>query len=61
MITVKELKQWVESLDPESDVAIDAGGLILTNLNSKTSDNNEAYLEVGGIPLPEDEETESDR
>lgn len=55
MISVTELKEWLETLDPNSDVAIDDGGLNLENHNSSTGPDGEAYIEIGGIPLPEDE------
>jgi hypothetical protein len=59
MTEARELIEWLQTLDPESDVAIDDGGLTLVQLDV----NNEttgAYFEIGGIPLDEEpDETES--
>lgn len=54
MIDAKELIRWASTLSPGAVVAINDGGLTLVELDA---DNNEtgAYLEVGGIPLPDDE------
>lgn len=55
MIDAKELIRWASTLSPGAVVAIDDGGLTLVEVDV---DNNEtgAYLEVGGIPLPNDDE-----
>ena len=49
MITRKELLEWVESLDPESFVAIDEGGLTLIVID-KNLISAIGWLEVGGTP-----------
>ena len=43
-IKVEELKRWLETLDRDSLVWVDEGGLTLENIG----DGYEAYLEVGG-------------
>lgn len=54
-IDVKELIRWATTLDPQSEVAIDEGGLALVELTNAGLPTN-AYLEVGGIPEDEEEE-----
>ncbi len=56
-IDVKELIRWATTLDPQSEVAIDEGGLALVELTNTGLPTN-AYLEVGGIPEDEDEDEE---
>ena len=53
MISRQEVLSWVKSLDPDSSVAIDEGGLMLVEINSDGETTDE-YLEVGGEPDPED-------
>lgn len=57
MIATKELIRWAQTLDPDSGVAIDDGGLTLVELDADNAESG-AYLEVGGIPLDEDLEEE---
>jgi hypothetical protein len=45
MITVKELKRWLDTLEDDDSVSIDEGGISL--LSDQQPD---AYLEVGGEP-----------
>lgn len=54
MMSVEEVKRWINTLDGKNYVAIDDGGLCLVEL---TPDDQEtgAYCEIGGIPLPDDE------
>jgi hypothetical protein len=54
MITVTELKRWLNTLPKGDSVAVDEGGLTL--VSEKCPD---AYLEVGGVP-EEDEQAEVD-
>lgn len=54
MITVTELKRWLNTLPAGDSVAVDEGGLTLVS----EKDPN-AYLEVGGVP-EEDEQAEAD-
>lgn len=58
MIDVSELKRWARTLTPGNDVAVDDGGLTLVELDDGVETG--AYLEVGGIPLPGDNEDEED-
>ena len=51
MITRIELLRWIKTLPPGTEVWIDEGGLTL-----RTTGADDAYLEVGGEPLPEGEE-----
>jgi hypothetical protein len=55
MISVTELKTWMATLEDTSSVAIDDGGLTLVELNIFNEETG-AYLEIGGLPLKEDEE-----
>ncbi len=50
-VNVKTLRDWLGTLNADSDVAIDEGGLIL-----KAVDDPGVYIEIGG----EYEEVESD-
>lgn len=52
MTTVKDLRAWLDTLGPESTVAIDDGGLTLVELDKGTEPTG-AYLEVGGVPRPQ--------
>ena len=49
MILVSELKAWLETLNPDSSVAVDGGGLALVEYDPDT-DKTGAYCEVGGEP-----------
>jgi hypothetical protein len=58
MISIRELKDWLEQLNDEDGIAIDDGGLTLvvfTEGETTRPDGN--YIEVGGIPLDEEEES----
>jgi hypothetical protein len=46
MITARELAEWVNSLPPDTQLAIDDGGLILVEIGN----GNDCYVEIGGIP-----------
>jgi hypothetical protein len=52
MIDIPELKRWIETLDPQGDVAVDEGGLTLLEIG-KDGKPTGACLEVGGVPLGE--------
>ena len=52
MMKVRQVREWLDALDNESEVAIDDGGLMLMLV---LVDNPDVYLEVGGVP-PEYEE-----
>jgi len=45
MMSVKEVKRWLNTLEDDDDVAIDDGGLALV-----CCQDPDAYLEVGGEP-----------
>jgi hypothetical protein len=48
-IDVNELIRWARTLPDDADVAIDDGGLSLVEVDG------DAYLEVGGLPLENEE------
>jgi hypothetical protein len=50
MMRAKEVQEWVASFDSDDAVAIDDGGLTLVVVGRE----DEAHLEVGGIPLDTD-------
>jgi len=60
MIEVRELKQWLATLDDEDMVAIDEGGLTLEVVFIASLGNLGAYIEIGGKP-DEDEDEDEDR
>lgn len=53
MMTKKEVLEWLETLDDDSGVAIDEGGLCLVEID-ENGEETESYIEVGGIPDEED-------
>jgi len=53
MITVRELKEWLAPLGDDDLIAIDDGGL---TLESKLG-----WIEVGGWPEPDEDETGDER
>ncbi len=56
MMTVKEVKDWLNVMPDDSCVAVDEGGLTLVMVG-----NEGLYLEVGGVPDDlEDEEDEDE-
>lgn len=54
MMTKTEVKDWLDSLPDDSDIAIDDGGLALVEV--RDGKETGAYCEVGGTP----EDTEDD-
>ncbi len=48
MIAVKDIKAWLDTLDPEASAAVDDGGLTLIELDVQGKRAG-MYLEVGGI------------
>ncbi len=44
MMSVEEIKSWLSTMEDETMIGIDEGGLILSEVGGP------AYLEVGGIP-----------
>jgi hypothetical protein len=55
MITVKELKRWLNTLPKNDSVGIDEGGLQLVSLKRP-----DAYYEIGGYAGEEDDEEEEE-
>ena len=49
MVNKAELLAWVETLDDDSCIGIDEGGLCLREVLPDNS-MGEAYCEIGGIP-----------
>ncbi len=60
MMSKAELLEWVNRLPDESSIAIGEGGLDLEarypdgDSEHIPGDDYDAYLEIGGWPLPED-------
>ena len=50
MIKASVLKEWPASIDDESDVAIDEGGLTMVLVGT-----SQAYIEIGGEPEKEEQ------
>ncbi len=50
MITKQEIQEWLDTLPADDTVGIDEGGLTLVSSSG-------AYLEVGGEPDEDDEES----
>ena len=55
MIEKSELQAWLDTLSEDADVAIDDGGLTIVEIGDD-GEPTEAYLEIGGIPLEDEEE-----
>jgi len=49
MIPKKELQDWLNTLPDDADIGIDDGGMLLV-----TAADDDAYLEVGGVPADEE-------
>lgn len=54
MISKKELQDWLKAIPDDGFLAIDDGGLIMVALDPEGNETK-PYIEVGGIPLPDDE------
>lgn len=54
MISVKQLREWLDTLKDDSSIGIDDGGLTLYEVQDE--EPTEAYIEVGGLPEEEDGE-----
>jgi len=48
-MTVKDIQQWLSTLEQEDEVGVDDGGLTLQAVGFP-----EIYLEIGGLPEEED-------
>ena len=49
MTPVEELKRWIETLDPQNEIAVDDGGLTIVELTPDGVETG-AYFEIGGTP-----------
>ena len=54
MESIKEIADWIKTLDPSNSLAIDDGGLILVEIGPQGETGNR--YEIGGIPLEGDDE-----
>lgn len=58
MISAKQLREWLDTLEPSALVAIDDGGLTIVQVTPETDPHDKTpagpFLEIGGIPLPDD-------
>lgn len=55
-MATRDVKRWLDTLQPGSSVAINDGGILLVEVD----ENNEqtgAWLEVGGTPDPDEDPT----
>ena len=50
MMNAGQVREWLAGLNDDTDVAIDDGGLMLVLV-----DNPDVYLEVGGVPIWEED------
>lgn len=50
-MTNTELKDWLATLPADAHVGVDEGGLTL-----RVVEDDQAYLEVGGMPDPEEKD-----
>lgn len=50
MMTIQELKRWLDTLDPNNSVAVDEGGLALIEVTPEGLRASAAYIEIGGQP-----------
>lgn len=63
MMSKKDVLDWIQTLNDDSSIAIDEGGLSLVEVNAE-GEETEAYLEIGMTPReeytlnPEDDEEE---
>jgi len=49
MMSVAEIKEWLETLPNDSEVGVDGGGLCLRVVGLEDA----AWLEIGGLPKGE--------
>ena len=52
----KDIRDWLESFEDCDLIAIDDGGLALVGL-MPSGDPTTAYIEVGGLPAPQERPT----
>lgn len=55
MMSVGQVREWLKDVPDDADIGIDDGGLCLVT-RLADSEGWEDVLELGGIPLPEEEE-----
>lgn len=58
MISAKMLREFANSLPEDANVAVDDGGLQIVEIDSEGQETG-SYIEVGGIPLEDEDEDES--
>ena len=49
MMSLQEVKEWIATLDADSFLAIDDGGLAIVELTPEGEETG-AYCEIGGTP-----------
>ena len=50
-VTIKELREWLDTFEDENMVGVEEGGLTLEVVGLP-----QAYFEIGGVPEEEDED-----
>lgn len=50
MTTAKELGEWIATLSPDTQLAVDDGGLTIVEVNNE----RDIYFEIGGTPDEDD-------
>lgn len=58
MMKAKELREFLDSLPDDANVAVDDGGLQIVEIDDEGVETG-SYIEVGGIPLEDEDEDES--
>ena len=56
MMQQREVMEWLKTIPKDSGIAIDDGGLCLVELGGSGSEETGNCIEIGGIPLEEEEE-----
>lgn len=59
MMSANQLREWLNGIEDNADVAVDDGGLCIVELDEHGEQTGN-YIELGGIPLPKDSEEEDD-
>lgn len=55
MMDVIEVRRWIATLEDDSNIAVDDGGLCLVELTPDGQATG-AYLEIGGVPDNQEDE-----
>jgi len=58
MMKAKELREFLDSLPDDTNVAVDDGGLQIVEIDNEGAETG-SYIEVGGIRLEDEDEDES--